>query len=249
MHSSNFQHHSNKLRNSNSETLRQNVLEIVPSQIPHSDNITILETHVQVGTHQFSSNYTAAMHHNYTGFVPNTVKENDSEPSCTNLVPQSRRISIASLVHEKDITTFPQLQGLSTEMKNCQAEKLINLGSSNSTIPVSLAGADLKNNKNEIASKPHVCQVCQRRFHQKGGLRQHFKAVHRRIKDHVCKVNGCKNAYASEGDLSRHTDSIHLGRRPFVCKCEKSFTRLSSLTRHISSAAKGCSLPEELKKL
>lgn len=81
--------------------------------------------------------------------------------------------------------------------------------------------------------KKHLCSECGIGFDQKGGLKQHKKAVHNKIKDCRCPYDDCVKSYATMGDLNRHKKSVHEGKRPFVCSCQNRYTRKISLDRHI----------------
>lgn len=87
----------------------------------------------------------------------------------------------------------------------------------------------------------HFCSKCGQGFDQKGGLAQHDKAVHQKLKDCRCPHDNCYKSYATTGDLNRHIKSVHQHERPFVCICKKKYTRKVSLFRHI--ARKTCGPP------
>lgn len=88
--------------------------------------------------------------------------------------------------------------------------------------------------------REYKCNLCTKSFRFSGGLKQHVKAVHERIKDRQCPHPGCTKSYASGGDASRHFKSVHENLRPFQCDCGKTFTRSYTRKRHVKK--KHCSL-------
>lgn len=163
---------------------------------------------------------------------------NNSRPVPIQTAERYNRISIASLLNEQNNESFSPPD--SPYVINRHAQEGQNQADSASLPPVpnSIGGASnaLSRNRRKIENngRRHTCHTCGQGFHQKAGLKQHIKAVHRRIKDHACDEPGCEKAYSTVGDLTRHRRSVHLGHRPFACICKRRYSKRASLTRHIN---------------
>ena len=80
-----------------------------------------------------------------------------------------------------------------------------------------------------LSDKPHVCDVCGKRFKTKAYLRSHV-SVHTRDRPYKC--DGCDETFSCQAHLDRH-HLIHTKEKPFVCfTCDKRFTRKSQLKEH-----------------
>lgn len=77
--------------------------------------------------------------------------------------------------------------------------------------------------------KPHVCEICNRRFAQLGQLNFHRKFHNNpRYRCHVCS-----KPFLRPSDIKKHLRT-HTGEKPYDCKvCLKSFAQLGALQQHM----------------
>ncbi|KAK7071087.1 hypothetical protein SK128_006102 [Halocaridina rubra] len=82
---------------------------------------------------------------------------------------------------------------------------------------------------NENTEKPFMCNICNKAFAKKGGLKQH-SFTHSTEKQHICTV--CNKGFTLKGHLKKHF-LIHTGEKPFVCDiCNRAFSQSGSLKLH-----------------
>ncbi|KAM4659364.1 zinc finger and BTB domain-containing protein 38 isoform 1-T1 [Amazona ochrocephala] len=79
------------------------------------------------------------------------------------------------------------------------------------------------------ASKPYVCELCQKQFQSPSTLKMHMRC-HTGEKPYACKT--CGKCFSVPGNLQKH-ERIHLGVKDFVCQyCNKAFTLNETLKIH-----------------
>ncbi|NXY87938.1 ZBT38 protein, partial [Alcedo cyanopectus] len=79
------------------------------------------------------------------------------------------------------------------------------------------------------ASKPHICELCQKQFQSPSTLKMHMRC-HTGEKPYTCKT--CGKCFSVLGNLQKH-ERIHLGVKDFVCQyCNKAFTLNETLKIH-----------------
>ncbi|NWS43143.1 ZBT38 protein, partial [Probosciger aterrimus] len=79
------------------------------------------------------------------------------------------------------------------------------------------------------ASKPYVCELCQKQFQSPSTLKMHMRC-HTGEKPYTCKT--CGKCFSVPGNLQKH-ERIHLGIKDFVCQyCNKAFTLNETLKIH-----------------
>ncbi|CAO3596425.1 unnamed protein product [Absidia cylindrospora] len=72
---------------------------------------------------------------------------------------------------------------------------------------------------------------CTKQFIQRSALTVHYR-THSGERPHICEQPLCKKAFSDSSSLARHR-RIHSGTRPYTCdRCEKSFTRKTTLSKH-----------------
>ena len=110
--------------------------------------------------------------------------------------------------------------------------------SSNCGKSFSLAG-NLKQHVKAVHEglKDHVCNHCGKSFSRAEHLKRHVKAVHEGVKDHVC--NHCETSFSRADKLKRHVKAVHEGVKHACNHCEMSFSRADSLKTHVKAIHEG----------
>ena len=88
-----------------------------------------------------------------------------------------------------------------------------------------------KHRKNHF--KSFECSICNKKFRDDHSLKIH-KRIHGDLREEKCKF--CGNSFKDQRTLKKHINYIHQNGnqyKPFICKkCNKSFSRKDSLTKH-----------------
>ena len=72
--------------------------------------------------------------------------------------------------------------------------------------------------------KEHHCNICQKAFNILNQLTTHMKVVHSKNKKHH-KCDSCGKEYSQTGHLNRHINAIHNSQKDHKCdSCGKSFS-------------------------
>ena len=80
-------------------------------------------------------------------------------------------------------------------------------------------------------SATYSCQLCSYKSDTRARINRHVRAVHAKIKEHICKE--CGAAFAHGHNLKSHNEAVHLKIKGNVCKeCGASFTSKSNLEDH-----------------
>ncbi|XP_045509140.1 zinc finger protein 37-like isoform X2 [Colias croceus] len=81
-----------------------------------------------------------------------------------------------------------------------------------------------------IKTKPHQCNICNKRFTQVGGLQQHMR-THTGDRPFTCKY--CPKAFTQKSGLDQHL-RIHTKYKPYRCViCGKTFCQSAHLQQHM----------------
>ena len=83
--------------------------------------------------------------------------------------------------------------------------------------------------------KDFQCEVCEKKFAQKGNFKQHM-LTHTKVKAHECDI--CKKKFSQKSNLVTHF-RIHLGEKPYGCaQCGKWFTACCNRNHHVRNVHK-----------
>jgi hypothetical protein len=74
----------------------------------------------------------------------------------------------------------------------------------------------------------HECEICRKRFTQKGTLLRHKNTIHLRQKEHKCEI--CGKSFGRKGNLSTHRKTIH-----FDLKKQDSVAATSSIATTVAA--------------
>ena len=67
---------------------------------------------------------------------------------------------------------------------------------------------------------PFKCEICDKEFKNKNGLRSHFNGVHNLMKDFQCNI--CQKVFTFENKLAKHMKIVHENEKRHKCDtCSK----------------------------
>ena len=79
--------------------------------------------------------------------------------------------------------------------------------------------------------RPFKCDLCDKRFGEKGNQRKHMQSVHMNHRPFQCHL--CPSSFAFKDGLARHRRLVHENIRPFRCsRCGAAYKQISQLRRH-----------------
>ena len=79
--------------------------------------------------------------------------------------------------------------------------------------------------------KRHLCKLCGYAFSHASNLRKHINQVHKKIKNHICEE--CGYAASQKSTLKEHVLSLHNAGKKFVCdQCPYKSSRKTQVARH-----------------
>lgn len=79
--------------------------------------------------------------------------------------------------------------------------------------------------------RPHLCEVCGKKFITPSDLRTHVAGVHHNVKKFVCEF--CGLSFKISSALMYHR-RLHTGEKPHTCHvCERSFMKPNALAKHV----------------
>ena len=78
------------------------------------------------------------------------------------------------------------------------------------------------------------CEHCGRGYSSKGALKDHIDAMHNNMRKWNCEF--CGKTYAFKEGLRVHVQTVHQGIRFSCYRCNKSFTQMQNLKKHINES-------------
>ena len=70
---------------------------------------------------------------------------------------------------------------------------------------------------------PLKCEICDKEFKSKSGLKYHFNITHNFEKKHQCNI--CQKDFNISSQLMLHLKSVHTNKKDFKCdSCGKAFS-------------------------
>ena len=86
---------------------------------------------------------------------------------------------------------------------------------------------------NEKMNIIHKCEICDKEYKTRNGLRLHFVKFHDEQKGQQ-QCNVCNIKFSCQSKLNSHMKSVHEDKNHHKCnECGKSFTRESNMKTHI----------------
>ena len=84
----------------------------------------------------------------------------------------------------------------------------------------------------------YQCDICNKRFSRKYGLKSHISRVHEKNKLYKCPI--CEKNFSDNSYLKTHSASVHEGKRPYQCPiCKATFTQRPHMNTHMKSFHNG----------
>uniref|UniRef100_A0A8D9F501 Zinc finger protein 85 n=1 Tax=Cacopsylla melanoneura TaxID=428564 RepID=A0A8D9F501_9HEMI len=78
--------------------------------------------------------------------------------------------------------------------------------------------------------RPHICQICNKSFRNRGKLNVHGKRVHEQVRPHQCKY--CGRTFSDSSNLTVHIRT-HTDEKKYMCElCGAEFKQWASLYNH-----------------
>lgn len=82
--------------------------------------------------------------------------------------------------------------------------------------------------------RPFICDVCNKGFHKKKSLANHWVFKHGNADKYKCSLAGCPRSFPTASMLQFHLLKQHTRHTPHVCQhCARGFYRVCDLSRHL----------------
>ena len=83
------------------------------------------------------------------------------------------------------------------------------------------------------------CEICDKEFKTKNGLKNHFNITHDLEKEHHCNI--CQKAFNILNQLTTHMKVVHSKNKKYhkCVSCERLFSRAGNLKIHINTVHNG----------